>query len=300
MGMVMNIEMWAGVISLVVVPILAMIGARAVASRASGIAGSGPAGRVRRTLDGSFRELGPVLPAVVYVLAGWAATVLSLWVLGKGAHAIQGRVDWPVWRWFGAHQDIGWTNAWWHITNMGSPLVTQRLAILGAVVMLLVWRRRVWWLPPVVLLLGYLSEKYGQIILKLVVDRGHPPHAAEKFGVIAQTHGTWPSGGCARVLVIYGLITYFAVRSYRDGKSREAWVVGATFVSFAITVQAYARLNNMEHWITDVVGGITFGLLLLTVLIGAAEIIQRGLSRHRVDDAELVEAAYRAPQPAQE
>lgn len=300
MGMVVNIEMWAGVIAIVLVPVLGFMGARAVAARAPRIAGSGPAGRVRRTLDASFTELGPVLPAVIYVLAGWAATVTSLWVLGKGAHAIQGRVDWPVWRWFGAHQDIGWTNTWWHITNMGSPLITQRLAIVGAVVMLVVWRKRVWWLPPVALLLGYMLEKYGQILLKLVVDRGHPPHAAEKFGVIAGTHGTWPSGGCARVLIIYGLITYFAVRAYRDGKSREAWVVGATFVSLAITVQAYARLNNMEHWFTDVVGGIFFGLLLLTVVIGGAEIIQRGLSRHRGIDAELAGPAYRAPQPAQD
>jgi hypothetical protein len=283
--MVVNLEMWLGVIAFVLVPLLVLIGARAVAVRASGIAGSGLAGRARRTLDVALKELGTIPSALIVVLAGVAATIASMWVLGKGAHALQGRVDWPVWRWFGAHQDTGWTNTWWHITSMGSPLVTQRLVMVGAVVMFFVWRKRVWWLPPVVLILGYVSEKYGQIILKLVVHRGHPPHAAEKFGAIAQTFGTWPSGGCARVLVVYGLITYLAVRVYRNGRSRGAWVFGAAFVSLALTVQAYARLNDMEHWITDVVGGTIFGVLLLSLMIGGAEIVQYGRSRAKVAPA---------------
>ena len=76
-----------------------------------------------------------------------------------------------------------------------------------------------------------------------------------KFGDVAATLGTWPSGRCARVLVIYGLLTYFAVRVYRGGRSMQAWVLAAAFVSLALTMQAYARLNNMEHCFTDVIGG---------------------------------------------
>lgn len=275
----MNIEMLAGVLAIVLVPTLVLIAARAVARRAPSITGSQAAARVRRTLEASGAEVGSVLTAVVTVLAGLAATITLMWVLGAGAHRLEGAVDRPVWRWFGEHQNQGWTNAWWHITNMGSPTITQQLAIIGSIVMAVVWRRRVWWLPPVMLCAGYVAEKYGQIILKLVVDRGHPPHAAEKFGVIASTHGTWPSGGCARVLVIYGLITYFAVRAYRDGRSREAWIAAAGFVSLALTVQAYARLNNMEHWITDVVGGTIFGTALLALMIAGAEIVQHGARR---------------------
>ena len=37
-------------------------------------------------------------------------------------------------------------------------------------------------------------EKYGGIIIKKVVNRGHPP----------TTHGTWVSGGCARLLIVSG------------------------------------------------------------------------------------------------
>jgi hypothetical protein len=279
MGVDVNVEMWAGVIAFVLVPLLVLTGARAVAGRASPIARSAVASRTRRRLDACFIALGPVLSALVFVLAGFAVTLVTCWVLGKGAHAIQGGVDWPVWRWFASHQNQGWTDAWWKITNMGSPMVTQALAVVGGVVMAIVWRRRLWWLPPVALCLGYVAEKYGQIILKLVVDRGHPPHAAVKLGTVMQTHGTWPSGGCARVLIIYGLIVYFGARAYRNGSSRSAWVLGAALVSLALTVQAYARLNNLEHWITDVAGGIVYGLMLLGIMIAGAEIVQYGRKR---------------------
>jgi hypothetical protein len=295
MGLAMNIEMWAGVLAFLLVPSLVATAALRVTHRAPAIAGSGVAGRARRTLDTCYAELGAVLSAIIAVLAGVAATIGIMWILGKVAHAIEGGVDEPVWRWFGDHQNQGWTDAWWKITNMGSPTVTQRLTMLGAVVMLVVWRKKLWWLPPAALVAGYVAEKYGQILLKLVVDRGHPPHAAVKLGAVADTFGTWPSGGCARVLVIYGLITYFALRAYRGGRSREAWVLGAAFVSLALTVQAYARLNNMEHWFTDVVGGTIFGVLLLSVLIGGAEIIQRGMARDRVVEEQT--AQERADRP---
>ena len=277
----MNIEMWAGVVAIVLVPTAVLLGARAVAHRASAVAGSEIAGRSRRTLDAGMAEFGPILPAVVAVLAGVSATIGIMWVLGKGAHKIQGGVDWPVWRWLGHHQNVEWTNAWWHITNMGSPLVTQRLVVIGGIILAIICRNRLWWLPPAVLAVAYVFEKCGQIILKLVVDRGHPPHAAMKFGDVAATLGTWPSGGCARVLVIYGLLTYFAVRVYHGGRSQQAWVLGATFVSLALTMQAYARLNNIEHWFTDVVGGIIFGALLLSTMVAGSEIVQRGMSRRR-------------------
>lgn len=280
-GARMNVEMWAGVVAIVLAPAVAFFVARAVVERAPLIAGSGVAGRCRRVVDAGISEFGPIPPALITVLAGISATFGTMWVLGKGAHRIQGGVDWPVWRWFGHHQDVGWTNAWWHITSMGSPVVTQRLVVVGGIILAIVWRRRAWWLPPVALVVGYTAEKYGQIALKLVVDRGHPPHAAMKFGTLADTHGTWPSGGCARVLIVYGLITYFVIRAHRDGRSKQAWMLGAAFVCLALTVQAYARLNNMEHWFTDVVGGAVFGTLLLTTMLAGSELVQRGMARRR-------------------
>ena len=34
-----------------------------------------------------------------------------------------------------------------------------------------------------------------------------------------------------------------------------------------MSIQAYARINNLEHWTTDVVGGAIYGLMLLAMMI---------------------------------
>jgi hypothetical protein len=150
---------------------------------------------------------------VVALLAGATGILAVEWVVGLGAHALQGSVDWPVFRWTRAHQSPLWTDVWWKLTQIGSPTVTQSLVVAGGIALAVLWRRQAWWLPVSALVIGYGLEKYGQVILQLVVHRGHPP----------TTLGTFPSGGCARVLVVYGLIAFFVARWYRGGRSRGAW-----------------------------------------------------------------------------
>jgi hypothetical protein len=272
----MTLEMLLGVIALIVVPPLAGAGAAYTFDRWGRPDRKRRLARVTPVLDVALREWGAVIPAMVLLLAGVASVVAVTWVAGIGAHAIQGGVDWPVFRWFQAHQTKSWTDAWWKLTNVGSPVITQRLVVVGAVVLAVVWRKRIWWLPGAALALGYVFEKYGQIALKLVVHRGHPP----------TTFGTWPSGGCARVLVVYGLVAYFLARAHHNGRVRTTWVAGAAVVGLVLTVQAYARINNLEHWLTDVVGGIGYGVLLLALMVAGAETVQRGVAMRRSSTSE--------------
>jgi hypothetical protein len=46
-------------------------------------------------------------------------------------------------------------------------------------------------------------------------------------------------------------------------------------VAFAVSVQAYARMNNQEHWLTDVAGGIVFGWMLLATAVAGVFILNR-------------------------
>jgi hypothetical protein len=148
---------------------------------------------------------------------------------------------------------------WWKLTNVGAPRVTQGLALGGALLTVVLYAKRPrWWAPGVTLILGYLAERYSQIILKLVVHRDHPP----------TTQGVWPSGGMARVLVVYGLIIYFVVKRFWPDSPRM-WAAGWSLLAVCASVQAYARLNNLEHWTTDVIGGALYGLLLLATMISA-------------------------------
>jgi membrane-associated phospholipid phosphatase len=225
--------------------------------------------RIGATVDASIGQLGRRVTAAVVVLAGGAVTIVVGWVLGRVAHSLETAVDWPIFRWFASRQVDEWSRIWLVITNMGAPRVTQGLAALGALVLAFLWYRRGlrWWVPLLVLPVGYAMEKYGQIILKLVVDRGHPP----------TTHGTWPSGGCARVFIVYGLIAVLFLM-WRHPVGPRAWVAGASVVSFCVTVQAYARMYNQEHWFTDVAGGVVFGAMLLVTMTGAAFTLDRGVA----------------------
>lgn len=272
MVMTITLEMGIGLAALLLVPTLAAIVTSRLYPWLADDARASGTGRVARVIDVAIEEWGGLRSALVLLLAGAAAIVAVEWVAGLGAHALQGVLDWPVFRWTQAHQTPWWTDVWWKLTQIGSPSTTQRLVVAGAVLLAVVWRKRLWWLPGLWLALGYVFEKYGQIILKLVVDRGHPP----------TTMGTWPSGGCARVLLIYGLIAYFLVRRHHAGRTKAAWVAAATVTWLCLTIQAYARLNNLEHWFTDVLGGILYGSLLLALMVAGAEIVLRGeRARHR-------------------
>lgn len=221
--------------------------------------------KVATCVDAVSGQFGRFATGAVVVLAGWAVTIIVGWFLGELAHALEDSVDWPVFRWFRDHQVDGWSDAWAHITNIGSPMITAEVAVVGAVVLGVLWwrRQRPWWLPGLCLALGLVLVRYAQFLLKEVVDRGHPP----------TTLGTWPSGGCARVIVVYGLIMFFLLR-WAEVRGRRPWILWATATALVVSVQGYARAYNLEHWITDVVGGVVFGSMVIGLVIAFSVIVE--------------------------
>lgn len=227
-------------------------------------------GDVRAVLDEGIERFGRIVTAAVIWLAGAALTVVLCWWAGKLAHSLQDSVDWPVFRWWQARRDAGWSDIWLKLTNIGMPRLTQAFAFGAAVVFALVWliRGRRWWAPLLMCVFGYGFEKFGQIIIQDVVDRGHPP----------TTLGTFPSGGCARVLIVYGTIIFLTVRWWAP-TNRRAWAAGGTLLALLLSIQAYARIYNLEHWITDVFGGVIFGILGLTVMVSVFSILDRDAAK---------------------
>jgi len=239
--------------------------------------------RVAPVVRLSVGDLGRVPTAVIVYLIGAAAIVVVGWPLGLLAHALQGSVDEPVFRWFEARRVGWWSDVWLKLTNIGSPAITQEVTVVAAIVFAIVWarQRRAWWFPLIAVPLGYCLEKYTQILLQTVVHRGHPP----------TTHGTYPSGGCGRVLVVYGMVIFLAI-AWLWPHSRRMWVAGWGLVACLVSIQAYARIYNLEHWLTDVIGGIVFGAMLLLVMTSCLRILNRSSSPVQVQ-AELVRAAGR-------
>jgi hypothetical protein len=216
--------------------------------------------RYYSAVDASMATVGRIPTAVTVFLAGWATLIIVGCVLGEGAHRLQGVVDKPALNWWQSHHLNGtWSDIWWQLTNIGQPRLDQGIALAAAIVFAVLYAqrgRRYWWAPSMTMILGYLAEKYGQMIAKGVVDRGHPPTAG----------GSWPSGGMARTIIVFGLIFFFLIMLYAP-TSRRAWAVGAALLALCASIQAYARINNLEHWLTDVIGGGIWGLLLLFLII---------------------------------
>lgn len=262
------------------------IGLYAVRRAAAGIPPACP-GRPARPVDldsltgANIRR--PVL-ALTVGLAGFGAIILVTWPLGLLAHALQNTVDWPTFRWFQARQIPGWSKLWHVLTNIGMPRLTQVICGLGGIFFGIVWSRtgRRWWAPPAVFACAYALEKYTQMLLQSVVHRGHPP----------TTLGTYPSGGCARVIIVYGLVVA-ALLLWRWPGNRRAWAYGATVVAILWAVQAYARTYNLEHWVTDVAGGTIFGLMALVVMSVCLLILSEPLTREHRSTPEQ-QAASRA------
>lgn len=237
------------------------------------------AGRFTATTRAAVPAGGRVPVAATVLLALWSIVIIFGWLIGLWAHRLQGVVDEPAFHWWQSHFLTGtWHTIWHKLTNVGAPRITQGLALLGAVVLAILYRgRRLWLAPSAILLVGYMAEKYSQIILKLVVHRGHPP----------TTQGSYPSGGMGRLIDVYGLIIFFVIIRYAPRNSR-AWATGVTLLAFCASVQAYARINNLEHWLTDVIGGLFYGVMLLaTMIIGYFALVAVAPPKSKDDELAL-------------
>lgn len=234
--------------------------------------------RTSVVLDTGVEQLGRLVTALVVVLAGGGLVVAVLWPVGWPIKLTEQSFDVPVYEWWVARVADApgwWSRSWLTLTNIGGLTQTQTLTAVFAVVLAVLWRvlwrRRQWWVPLVVLPVGYVLEKTLQDLLKLVVDRGHPP----------TTLGSFPSGGCARVVLVYGLIVFLLLWGARV-RDRRVWVAGGALVAVCATIQAYARTFNLEHWVTDVAAGLVFGLMLLVTMVVAVVVLDRDAPRRDV------------------
>jgi membrane-associated phospholipid phosphatase len=240
-------------------------------------------GRLGRIRDACVDQLGRYGGAVAVLLATSAAAVVVCWPFGRFARRFEPQIDAPFLRWTQRH--VKSHGSWYHLnsilTHMGNRPQIKIISLVAAVVFAALWARRGWWIPPLIIAAALGFEKFGQSVLAKVVDRPSP--GLPRFG-------TYPSGGCARLVVTYGIIFYLILLTW-PSISRRWRVAGFTAIAILSWVEGYTRIYLIKHWGMDVVGGWLYGTLLLLALIAAAScFMPRVEVPEQVTVVELVDA----------
>lgn len=218
----------------------------------------------RRARAGLVADLGAPWSAATIALAGFGGCFLGGWFLGEIAQALQQPVDVPVFEWAQDNAVEWWVQVNDVVTQMGNIDQTQMVVAVSIPLVSLLWWRRGLpvWVPTVFIGGAYVFARVLQIAVIAVVDREPPP----------TTNGLFFSGGVARIVVVWGTVAVLVAMASRQ-RRRTAWAL-ALAVSFAAVIEAYTRTYLLKHWVTDAVGGLVMGPLMLAVIIAILPLAQ--------------------------
>jgi membrane-associated phospholipid phosphatase len=213
-------------------------------------------------LDGG---VGPALSKSAWLLA--ICSVGALVVYGLMAllgllvvhHGLS--IDQPIHNWLTSHQVHKWAALMKRLTKIGDTWTCWGAAGAAAVCLSVTWRAQRW-LPPAVFIGAIIVDHFTTLALRHTFHRLGPPQSPL---------GTYPSGGCDRVILFYGLIAYLLWREFSRQPRTGIWA-GAAVAALGFN-EAYSRVYLSLHWFTDALSGLLYGTLLLTVFIAAIHIV---------------------------
>jgi membrane-associated phospholipid phosphatase len=107
-----------------------------------------------------------------------------------------------------------------------------------------------------------LVDHYVTLALRRKFGRAGPP---------ASPLGTYPSGGCDRVVLFYGLIANLLWREFSGSHRGRVIALGAT--SLLAFNAVYCRVYLGKHWFTDSVTGLLYGGLLYAPFAAAIRLL---------------------------
>ena len=150
------------------------------------------------------------------VAVGLAVMLPLMLGLGKLVERFQG-FDTRAWNWFVDHRVQGWYDLMGTVTQLGNSWLNRGVAVGVLLTLVVVVRQR--WLTAVALTAMLFAAHYMVVLTTSVIDRTPPPGSG----------GTYPSGGCARVIAIYGLVAFVLLRETNAGRrtSIAVWTVVA-------------------------------------------------------------------------
>jgi hypothetical protein len=170
-------------------------------------------------------------------------------------------IDEPIFRWTRSHQVDWWAAVMERFNKVGDTWTTWAAAATAATCLGMSWRKQRW-LPPASLAAAILVDHYATSTLQRTFNRLGPP---------INPLGTYPSGGTDRVILFHGLIAHLLWREFSGSRRGKFSAIGA--VAALAFSQAYCRQYLSQHWFTDIVSGLLYGVLLLVPFIAAVRLI---------------------------
>jgi membrane-associated phospholipid phosphatase len=170
-------------------------------------------------------------------------------------------IDRPIFHFMVKHQVHLLAALMKRLTKIGDTWTTWGAALAAATCLAVTWRNKRW-LPPVALVTAIIGDHFTTQALRHVFHRIGPP---------TSPLGTYPSGGCDRVILFYGLIGYLLWREF-SGQRRTAVVIAGVVAALGFS-EAYSRVYLSLHWFTDSVSGLFYGCLLLAGFIFAVHLV---------------------------
>ena len=170
-------------------------------------------------------------------------------------------IDEPIVRWTSSHQVRLWAAVMRRLDKVGNTWTTWGAAGTAAVCLAVTWPRQKW-LPPATLGAAILVDHFATIALRHKFGRLGPP---------GSPGGTYPSGGCDRVVLFYGLIGHLLWREFSGTPRGKVCLVG-TVAALSFN-EAYGREYLSKHWFTDIVSGLFYGGVLLGPFIAAVRLV---------------------------
>ena len=172
-------------------------------------------------------------------------------------------IDRPIFNWMNTqtHQVHALAALMKRLTKLGDTWTTWGASLGAGACLAVTWRSKRW-LPPVALAVAIVADHFTTLALR---------HTFHRLGPPTSPLGTYPSGGCDRVIVFYGLIAYLLWREF-SGQRRTA-IAGAAVVAALGFNEAFSRIYLSLHWTTDALSGLLYGTLLLAAFITAVRLV---------------------------
>jgi Polysaccharide biosynthesis C-terminal domain len=196
-----------------------------------------------------------------FAVAGTVVVFGLMWALGQIVVYHGLAIDKPIFTWMIHHQVHALAGLMKRLTKIGDTWTCWGAAFAASVCLAATWRTKKW-LPPSVLAGLIVIDHFTTLALRHVFHRLGPP---------TSPLGTYPSGGCDRVMVFYGLIAYLLWREF-SGRRSTAIALGGGVAALGFN-EAFSRVYLSLHWTTDAISGLLYGTLLLAVFITAVHLV---------------------------